>query len=92
MTLRQTLREPLLHFSLLGAGLFVLFAWLNRDATQAPDEIVVDDARIASLTPTIVDCGGAPGTLAPRRDVRQVNDTMAAAARLSRRAFGGMSR
>ena len=50
MTLRQTLREPLLHFSLLGAGLFVLFAWLNRDATQAPDEIVVDDARIASLT------------------------------------------
>jgi hypothetical protein len=49
MSLRRVLGEPLLHFFVLGAGLFVLFAWLNRDATEAPDEVVVDGARIASL-------------------------------------------
>jgi hypothetical protein len=49
LTLRKTLREPLLHFFLLGTGLFALFAALNRDAMQAPDEIVVDAARITSL-------------------------------------------
>jgi hypothetical protein len=49
MSLRRVLGEPLLHFFVLGAGLFVLFAWLNRDAMEAPGEIVVDDARIAIL-------------------------------------------
>jgi len=49
MTVRQIAKEPLLHFFVLGAGLFVLFAWLNRGAMQAPDEVVVDQARIDGL-------------------------------------------
>lgn len=49
MTARRILREPLLHFFALGALLFVVFAILNRDALQAPDEIRVDGARIDAL-------------------------------------------
>ncbi|GAB3338218.1 peptidyl-prolyl cis-trans isomerase [Marilutibacter aestuarii] len=43
------LREPLVHFLLLGGLLFVLYGALNRDALRAPDEIVVDQARVDAL-------------------------------------------
>jgi hypothetical protein len=43
-------REPLLHFLALGAGLFALFAWIGRDAPELPDRIVVDQARLEALT------------------------------------------
>ncbi len=49
MQLKRWVHEPLIHFLLLGAGLFVLFGWLNRDGFDAPDEIVVDSSRIAQL-------------------------------------------
>lgn len=45
----KILREPLLHFLVLGAGLFFLFAWTNDDALEAPDTIVVDAIRIETL-------------------------------------------
>lgn len=47
--LRRIFHEPLLHFFALGAALFVLFGWLNRDAMVAPDEVIVDQARIENL-------------------------------------------
>jgi hypothetical protein len=50
MAAPRLLREPLLHFFLLGALLFGLYAVLNRDALKAPDEIVVDEARLAALS------------------------------------------
>lgn len=50
--INRFLREPLLHFFLLGALLFLLYGWLDRDSRRAPDEIVVDEARINSLTAT----------------------------------------
>jgi hypothetical protein len=50
MTMRRLLREPLLHFVALGALLFGAYGWLNDDAFAAPDEIVVDAGRVASLT------------------------------------------
>jgi hypothetical protein len=43
------IREPLLHFFILGGLLFALFAWRNDDAMRAPDEIVVDARRIEAL-------------------------------------------
>jgi hypothetical protein len=45
------LREPLVHFLLLGAALFALDAWLRPAATAraASTEIIVSEARIASL-------------------------------------------
>lgn len=49
MTLRRVLAEPLLHFFVAGLLLFLLFGQLNRGALEAPDEIVVDEARIVAL-------------------------------------------
>ena len=47
--MHRLLREPLLHFLILGALLFVLYGWLNRNALQSPDEVVVDQARVDAL-------------------------------------------
>jgi hypothetical protein len=49
MTMRRILREPLLHFLLLGALLFWLYGALNRGALDAPGEIVVDRARVENI-------------------------------------------
>jgi hypothetical protein len=49
MTTRNWLREPLLHFLLLGAGLFLLYHWVRGGQTDAPREIVVTDARVEAL-------------------------------------------
>lgn len=49
---RFLLREPLVHFLLLGAALFLLDAWLRPASTRAAAasaEIVVSEARIANL-------------------------------------------
>src|SRR5688572_29637010 len=49
MTLRGLAREPLVHFLLLGALLFVLYGWLNRQGFAAPDEILVSQQQVAGL-------------------------------------------
>jgi len=46
---RRILKEPLLHFALLGVGLFALYRLTAGDAPPASEEIVVDEARIAAL-------------------------------------------
>ena len=49
---RFLLREPLVHFLLLGAALFLLDTWLRPASTRAAAasaEIVVSEARIANL-------------------------------------------
>jgi hypothetical protein len=47
--MKALLREPLLHFLLLGAGLFLVYGYLNRDRVAGdPQTIVVD--REALLT------------------------------------------
>ena len=43
------LREPLLHFLLIGAALFLLFQLLSNGRTDAPREIVVGEARVEAL-------------------------------------------
>lgn len=43
------LREPLLHFFVLGAGLFALFAWLRGTGIEPPDRVHVDAGRIEQL-------------------------------------------
>jgi len=47
--MNRWLREPLLHFVLLGALLFVLYGWLHG-GLQAPNEIVIDEPRVAALS------------------------------------------
>jgi hypothetical protein len=45
----RLLREPLLHFFLLGAGLFVLFGVVADSRARAPDRIVVGASDVALL-------------------------------------------
>jgi peptidyl-prolyl cis-trans isomerase C len=44
------LKEPLLHFLIIGACLFGVYAWLNPDAMQSDKRIVVDQGQVNSLT------------------------------------------
>jgi hypothetical protein len=46
--MRHLLREPLLHFLLLGAAIFAAFHWMSGPATR-PDAIVVTQGRIEAL-------------------------------------------
>jgi hypothetical protein len=45
----RLLREPLLHFLLIGIGLFVLFNVVRGGDTGAPREIVINEARVEAL-------------------------------------------
>jgi hypothetical protein len=47
--MRRLLREPLLHFFVLGVALFALYSWLNRGLLNAPNEIFVSRGQISSL-------------------------------------------
>ena len=46
---RRLLREPLLHFFVLGALLFGLYGWLHRGLPRSADEIVVSRGQVQSL-------------------------------------------
>jgi hypothetical protein len=47
--LRKISREPLVHFLVLGAGLFLLYGVFNRTSEPEPNQIVVTQARIDQL-------------------------------------------
>jgi len=47
--IRKLLREPLLHFLVIGIGLFVLYDVLRGGDTGAPRDIVVTEARVEAL-------------------------------------------
>jgi len=40
------LKEPLFHFLLIGAGLFMLYGWQTDDDALRPDQIVITEAKI----------------------------------------------
>ena len=46
---RRLLREPLLHFFVLGAALFAVYGWLNRGVPNSPTEIFVSRGQVQSL-------------------------------------------
>jgi hypothetical protein len=48
-SLARLAREPLVHFLVLGAGLFVLFAVVNRHSASEPGKIVVTQGQIEHL-------------------------------------------
>ncbi|WP_207061283.1 peptidyl-prolyl cis-trans isomerase [Motiliproteus sp. SC1-56] len=45
----RLLREPLLHFLLLGAGVFALFSALDDPAVAPPTQLVVSEAQVTRL-------------------------------------------
>ena len=47
--IRRLLREPLLHFLVIGALLFGVYGLLNRGSVGAPDEIVVSRGQMQNL-------------------------------------------
>jgi hypothetical protein len=47
--IRRWVREPLLHFFVLGAALFTLYSWLHQGQIDAPNEIFVSRAQVSSL-------------------------------------------
>lgn len=47
---RLVLREPLLHFLLLGFGLFLVYGWIGGPANGEGSRIVITQARIEQLT------------------------------------------
>lgn len=47
--IRRLIREPLLHFFVLGVALFGLYGWLNRGGFDAPNEIIVSRGQAAAL-------------------------------------------
>jgi hypothetical protein len=47
--MKQLLKEPLLHFLLIGAGLFGIYAWVNPSEEASPDQIVVSEGRIEQM-------------------------------------------
>lgn len=48
--IRHVLREPLLHFLLLGLGLFLLHGWLVPSRSGTGEHIVITQGRIEQLT------------------------------------------
>jgi hypothetical protein len=47
--MRKWIREPLLHFLLLGTALFALYGWLNGGLPGAQNEILVSRGQMRSL-------------------------------------------
>lgn len=47
--MRSLLREPLLHFFILGVLLFALYGWLHEGVLKAPNEIVVSRGQLLNL-------------------------------------------
>ncbi len=48
-SLKQWVKEPLVHFLLLGSGLFLLFHLMGDQSAQNPDRILVTQGKIENL-------------------------------------------
>ena len=62
--IRRLLREPLLHFLLVGAVLFVLYGVLNRGRSDAPRDIVISEARVEAIAESFATVWMRPPTAA----------------------------
>jgi parvulin-like peptidyl-prolyl isomerase len=62
--IRRLLREPLLHFLLIGAVLFVLYDVSNDGRSDSPGEIVISAARVGALAENFTTVWMRPPTAA----------------------------
>ena len=50
ITMKQLLKEPLLHFLLTGVAIFGIYALVNPGSSSIPDKrVVVDEGRINNI-------------------------------------------
>ena len=73
--MRKLLREPLLHFLLIGIGLFVLYDVVRGGDTGAPRDIVVTEARVEALAQSFASTWMRPPT--PQEITGLVDDYIA---------------
>ncbi|WP_456404049.1 peptidylprolyl isomerase [Thiolapillus sp.] len=67
-TFKNVLREPLLHFLLIGAGLFFLFGQLNDPGTATAQRIVISEADLEQLAATWLKATGRPPSAQEREN------------------------
>lgn len=66
----KLLKEPLLHFLLIGAGLFFLFSQLNSDEqADNREKIVVTKSKVEVLIDTFVE---ANGTMPTQQEIQKL--------------------
>ena len=56
------LREPLLHFLVLGAALFGLFSMVDKKDAEAPAKVIISASRVATLADRFVRTWRRPPT------------------------------
>ena len=60
--MKKLIREPLVHFLLLGGALFGVYAALNRDQAESREDIVVTSGQIENLAATFAKVWQRPPT------------------------------
>ncbi len=60
--MKRIVREPLLHFLLLGAALFAVFSFLHHDSASTEDQIVVSAGKIEHLAALFARAWQRPAT------------------------------
>lgn len=50
LSINRLLREPLLHFLLVGSSLFILYSFTNEEGNVAPNRIVIGSGKIEQLS------------------------------------------
>jgi hypothetical protein len=60
--MKQILREPLLHFLLLGAAIFAVYSFVSRDKASEPGEIVITPGKIENIVTTFARTWQRPPT------------------------------
>lgn len=58
----RLLREPLLHFLVIGAALFLLYSAMNRGGSDAPRDIVISESRVEALAENFATVWMRPAT------------------------------
>lgn len=60
--MKRLLKEPLLHFLLLGAAIFAIYGFVNRRVINEPGTIVITQGQIESIVTVFARAGQRPPT------------------------------
>jgi peptidyl-prolyl cis-trans isomerase C len=72
MKMKKVLREPLLHFLLIGGLLFLITSWINKEKLDRSQQIIIDDAIIQRIA---LQYQAQMGTLPPKQTLdAMIND------------------